>query len=435
MAVVMPRRVPPGGAAPEASPGGLMRSYLTHLECTSCGKTLTADRLRTVCPDCGKVLYARYDLAAAAKSMTPSALARRPWDLWRYFEILPVQDRANALTLGEAGTPLLQLRRLGARIGLDRLLAKDEGLNPTGSFKARGLGMAVSRARELGAASVAIPSAGNAGSAMAAYAARAGMPAWVFMPADAPAVMKAECVAYGANVLLVDGLINDAGRIIREAGSDHGWFDVSTLKEPYRAEGKKTMGLGMAEQLGWRVPDVIVYPTGGGTGIVGMWKAFDELEAMGMIGPDRPKMIVVQAEGCAPIVRAFDAGERHAEPWQQASTGAPGLRVPVAIGDYLILDAVRQSGGTALTVTEAELMDGVRLAALHEGLFVSPEAGAAYIATRTLRESGFLRQDDEVVIFSTGSGMKHTELIDVDRLPVLDPHSPDLAAAIATLSA
>ncbi len=412
-----------------------MRSHLTHLECSNCGTTCPADRLQTVCPVCGKVLYARYDLAAAAAEMTPAALAGRPWNLWRYFEILPVRDPANALTLGEAGTPLLRIPTLGHAFGLDRLLVKDEGMNPTGSFKARGLGMAVSRSKELGAGSVAIPSAGNAGSAMAAYAARAGLPAWVFMPADAPAVMKAECIAYGAKVFLVDGLINDAGKIVREAGPVHGWFDVSTLKEPYRAEGKKTMGLELAEQLGWRVPDAIVYPTGGGTGIVGMWKAFDELETMGLIGPKRPKMIVVQAEGCAPIVRAFEAGERHAEPWRGASTVAAGLRVPVAIGDYLILDAVRQSGGTAITVSETELMEGVRLAATHEGLFVSPEAGAAFVATRWLRESGFLRQDDEVVIFSTGSGMKHTDLVDVDRLPVLDPNDADLAATVTTVRA
>ena len=412
-----------------------MPSYLTHLECSNCGATAPADQVQTVCPVCGKVLLARYDLAGAAREMTLAALAGRPWNLWRYAEILPVRDPANALSLGEGGTPLLPAPRLGRAFGLDRLLVKDEGLNPTGSFKARGLSLAVSRAKELGVSSVAIPSAGNAGSAMAAYAARAGLPAWVFMPKDAPTVMKAECIAYGANVLLVGGLINDAGRIVREAGPSFGWFDVSTLKEPYRAEGKKTMGLELAEQLGWRVPDAIIYPTGGGTGIVGMWKAFAELEAMGLIGRDRPKMIVVQAEGCAPIVRAFGAGERHAAPWPDAATVAAGLRVPVAIGDYLILDAVRQSGGTAVTVTEAELMEGVRLAAGHEGLFASPESGAAFIAARRLRESGFLNQSDEVVIFSTGSGIKHTELIDID-LPVLDPNAPDLPAAIrATHSA
>ncbi len=406
-----------------------MQSHLTHLECSACGVTQAADQLITVCPECGKVLYARYDLAAAAREMTPEALSSRPWNLWRYFEILPVTNPLNALTIGEGGTPLLEAPALGRAFGIDRLLVKDEGLNPTGSFKARGLGMAVSRAKELGAPAVAIPSAGNAGSAMAAYAARAGLPAWVFMPADAPIVMKAECQAYGANLFLVDGLINDAGKVVREAGPAFDWFDVSTLKEPYRAEGKKTMGLELVEQLGWRVPDALVYPTGGGTGIVGMWKAFAELEEMGLIGSKRPKMIVVQAEGCAPIVRAFEAGERHADLWQDASTIAAGLRVPVAIGDYLILDAVRQSGGTAITVSEAELMQGVDLAARHEGLFVSPEAGAAYIATRKLRASGFLQSSDEVVIFSTGSGMKHTDLIPTD-LPVIDPHAANIAAAI-----
>ena len=407
-----------------------MRSHLTHLECSFCGLTQSADQLLTVCPACGKVLYARYDLAAAAREMTPDVLATRPWNLWRYFEILPVADPLNALTIGEGGTPLLEAPALGRAFGIDRLLVKDEGLNPTGSFKARGLGMAVSRARELGATSVAIPSAGNAGSAMAAYAARAGLPAYVFMPADAPSVMKAECQAYGANVFLVDGLINDAGKVAREAGPAFDWFDVSTLKEPYRAEGKKTMGVELVEQLGWRVPDALVYPTGGGTGIVGMWKAFAELEEMGLIGSKRPKMIVVQAEGCAPIVRAFEAGERHAELWADATTVAAGLRVPVAIGDYLILDAVRESGGTAMTVSDAALMEGVHLAAIHDGLFVSPEAGAAYIATRDLRANGFLSPDDEVVIFSTGSGMKHTDLIATD-LPVIDPRDPDSVAAIA----
>ena len=407
-----------------------MHSALTHLECTACGATYPADGLITTCPQCGKVLYARYDLDAAARTMTPDALSQRPWDMWRYGEILPVTDPANILRLGEGGTPLLEAPRLGRAFGLDRMLVKDEGQNPTGSFKARGLGMAVSRAKELGAEALVIPSAGNAGSAMAAYAARAGLPAHVFMPADAPAVTMAECHAYGANVYLVDGLINDAGKIGRQAADAFGWFDVSTLKEPYRAEGKKTMGLELAEQLGWRVPDAIVYPTGGGTGIVGMWKAFDELETMGLIGPDRPKMIVVQAEGCAPIVQAFESGERHAELWSGASTVAAGLRVPVAIGDYLILDAVRSGGGTALTVTDAELMEGVHLAATHEGIFASPEAGAAFMGAKKLRESGFLKQDDEVVIFSTGSGMKHTDLIEPD-FPMLDPNADDVLDTLA----
>ena len=402
-----------------------MNSFLTHLECTACNATYPADQLIKTCPACAKVLYARYDLDGAAKAMTPEALANRPWNLWRYAEILPLQDRANALTLGEGGTPLLPAPALGRLFGLDNLIVKDEGQNPTGSFKARGLGMAVSRAKELGATAVAIPSAGNAAAAMAAYAARAGMPAVVAMPEDTPDVMKAECVAYGARVLLVKGLINDCGAIIREGSARYGWFDVSTLKEPYRAEGKKTMGIELAEQLGWRVPDVIIYPTGGGTGIVGMWKAFAELEAMGLIGSKRPKMVVVQAEQCAPIVRAFQAGERHAPLWEDASTIAPGMRVPVAIGDYLILDALRESGGTALTVTDDELLEGMRLAASHEGLFVAPESGAAVIAARILREQGFLGASDEVVIFSTGLGLMHTDLIPTGDLPVLDPSDPE----------
>ncbi len=407
-----------------------MRSFLTDLECSACGTEQDADTLHTVCPECGKVLYARYDLHAAARTMTKEVLAARPWDLRRYAEILPVRDMAAAPLLGEGGTPLLPTPALGREFGIARLLVKDEGRNPTGSFKARGLGMAVARAKELGATSVAIPSAGNAASAMAAYAARAGLPAYVFMPADAPVVTKAECAVYGAKVFLVDGLINDAGKVAREVGPELGWFDVSTLKEPYRAEGKKTMGIELAEQLGWRVPDAIIYPTGGGTGIVGMWKAFDELEAMGLIGAERPKMIVVQAEGCAPIVRAYEQGERHAELWAGATTMAAGLRVPVAIGDYLILDAVRASGGTCLTVSDDELMEGVDLAARHEGLYVAPEAGAAFVAVPKLRESGALAPDDEVVIFATGSGLKHTDLVSAD-FPTLDPNATDLAAAVA----
>jgi threonine synthase len=381
-------------------------SALTHLECSNCGETYDADALMTTCPACGKVLLARYDLAAAAKMMTPQALAGRPWTMWRYEELLPVRDPRFAISLGEGGTPLLPAPTLGAKLWLDRILIKDEGQNPTGSFKARGLSAAVSRAWELGAQAIALPSAGNAASAATAYAARAGLPAHVFMPEDAPAVTITECRMAGADVTLVPGLINDAGAALRAANPGD-WFDVSTLKEPYRAEGKKTMGLELVEQLGWRVPDAIVYPTGGGTGIVGMWKAFAELEMMGLIGKKRPKMIVVQAVGCAPIVRAFERGERHAEPFADAETSAAGLRVPVAIGDYLILDAVRASGGTAITVSEAELMDGVRAVARHEGLLVSPEAGAAFAALPKLRDAGVVSRSDEIVVFSTGSGMKH----------------------------
>jgi threonine synthase len=316
-----------------------MYTTLTHLECTFCGTVHDANALQTVCTKCGKVLYARYDLAKARETMTKETLAGRPFSLWRYHEVLPVGSADGVVTLGEGGTALLPLPRFGARIGLPGLLAKDEGSNPTGSFKARGMAVAISRAKELGARAVAAPSAGNAASAMSAYAARAGLPAYVFMPQDTPTIMKAECTAYGAHVYLVDGLINDAGKIVRENSAARGWFDVSTLKEPYRAEGKKTMGYEIADQLGWTLPDAIIYPTGGGTGIVGMWKAFAEMEELGLIGPARPKMICVQSDGCAPIVEAFKRGERHAPLFPNAQTLAPGIRVPVAIGDYLILDA------------------------------------------------------------------------------------------------
>ncbi len=342
---------------------------------------------------------------------------------------MPVQDPVHALTLGEGGTAILDAPRLGSAYGFEQLKVKDEGRNPTGSFKSRGLAAAVSRARELGAAAVSIPSAGNAAAAMAAYAANGGLDAYVFMPEDAPSVMKAECTAYGAKVFLVKGLINDAGKIGKIGCDARGWFDVSTLKEPYRAEGKKTMGLELAEQLGWRVPDAIIYPTGGGTGIVGMWKAFDELEQMGLIGSKRPKMIVVQAEGCAPIVRAFEQGVRHAELWQGASTVAPGIRVPVAIGDYLILDAVRESGGTCIAVSDDEILEGVRDLAAKEGLYASPEVGAVVAAAKQLRARGFLNAADETILFSTGAGIKHTELIEAEY-PVLDPADPNVLSVI-----
>lgn len=406
-----------------------IESALAGLRCSYCEARYDADTLQTTCPACGKVLVAEYDLERARATLTRASLAERPWNLWRYAELMPVRAAEHRLTLGEGGTPILRLGRYGERIGLPGLLAKDEGRNPTGSFKARGLGAAVSRARELGVRSIALPSAGNAAAAASAYAARGGMDCVVFMPQDAPPVFKAECRALGARVFLVDGLINDAGKIVRENGGPRGWFDVSTLKEPYRAEGKKTMGLELAEQLGWTLPDAIVYPTGGGTGIVGMWKAFDELEALGLIGPERPKMIVVQATGCAPIVGAFERGERHAPLFENADTVAPGIRVPVAIGDYLILDAVRASGGTALAVTDEELLREMRAVSASEGMYVSPECGAAFAAARRLRESGFLAANDRVLVFATGAGLLHTELIE-EGYPVLDPHDPNVGTVI-----
>ena len=393
------------GQAGSPAPAGM--STLTHLECTYCDQRFDADTLQTVCTSCGKVLYARYDLARARHTLTRESLGRRRWDMWRYQEVLPIRDAANMISLGEGMTPLVPARRAGEVLGLAGLLLKDEGKNPTGSFKARGLGCAVSRARELGVKAIALPSAGNAASAATAYGAAAGLEVNVFMPRDVPDANRIECLVYGANVTLVDGLINDAGAKVRELAPLHGWFDVSTLKEPYRQEGKKTMGYELAEQLGWTLPDVIIYPTGGGTGIVGMWKAFDEMEALGLIGPARPKMIVVQADGCAPIVRAFDNGERHAELWKNATTAAAGMRVPVAIGDYLILDAVRQSGGTALTVSEGEMQEAQLELGKLGGIYAAPEGAATYAALKKLVASKFVKPDELVVLFQTGMGLKY----------------------------
>jgi threonine synthase len=386
---------------------------LTHLECSACGLRHDADQLQTVCTACGKVLFARYDLDAVRAAVTPKEFSARRWDMWRYWELLPVRQPENVISLGEGLTPLVGIRAEASQaLGMERgdVLLKDEGQNPTASFKARGLSAAISRAKELGVQSIALPSAGNAGAAAAAYAAAAGIESHVAMPRDVPELNRVETSVYAADVMLVDGLISDAGRLIRELAPRHGWFDVSTLKEPYRQEGKKTMGIELAEQGGWgdaSLPDVIVYPTGGGTGIVGMRKAFDELETLGWIGPRRPKLVVVQSEGCAPIVRAFDRGERYAEPWPDAQTIAAGLRVPVAIGDYLILDAVRDTGGTAIAVSEDAIRDAQREMGRLAGLYAAPEAAATWAATCALRRSGFLAGDERIVLFCTGMGLKY----------------------------
>ena len=409
----------------------VFESAMTSIVGSESGKRYDPDQLLTVDPEDGKVLLVEYDLERAARTLTKESLLTRPWDLWRYAEVMPVRADEHRLRLGEGGTPLLAAPRLGASIGLPNLLVKDEGRNPTGSFKARGLGAAVSRARELGVKAIALPSAGNAAAAASAYLARGGMEAVVFMPKDAPPTFMRECRALGAKVFLVDGLINDAGAIVKAHAEERGWFDVSTLKEPYRAEGKKTMGYELVEQLGWQVPDAIIYPTGGGTGIVGMWKAFDELEQMGFIGSQRPKMVVVQATGCAPIVRAFESGERHAPLWENASTIAPGVRVPVAIGDYLILDAVRASNGTAIAVTDERLLEGTHAISSLEGMHMSPEVGACVAAAEDLRASNFLSESDRVVIFGTGSGLMHVDLVEGED-PVLDPAASNLAETIDT---
>jgi threonine synthase len=348
--------------------------------------------------------------------------ARRP-DLWRYHELLPVRRPENVVTLGEGMTPLLPAPRLAERHGLRTLLLKDEGKNPTGSFKARGIAAAVSRAKELGVTAVSMPTAGNAGSALAAYAARAGIGATIVMPADSPPINQAECVAYGARTYAIDGLITDAGRVLREVGPARGWFDLSTLREPYRVEGKKTMGFEIAEALGWTMPDVIVYPAGGGTGLVGIWKAIEEMAALGWIDSTRPRMMLVQAAGCAPIVDAFHAGAAAAKPFPNAHTVAAGLRVPAAIGDYLMLRAVRESGGTAVAVTDAELLAAMGELAATEGVFAAPEAAATLAALPRLRASGAIRPEDRVLLLLTGAGMKSFEQVPVS-LPRVDPANP-----------
>jgi threonine synthase len=351
----------------------------------------------------------RYDLARLRATWSRDSFASVPDSMWRYAPALPIQHEGSIISLGEGMTPLLPARRTGARIGAADLLIKDEGLNPTGSFKARGLSCAVSMCVELGIAKLAIPSAGNAASALAAYAAAAGIEAHIFMPKDVPQANFIECMAYGAHVTLVDGLISDCGRIVAERSSREGWFDISTLKEPYRIEGKKTMGYELAEQLGWELPDAIFYPTGGGVGMIGMWKAFEEMAALGWIGSKRPKMIAVQAEGCQPVVRAFHEGADRSRFWEGASTVASGLRVPKPLGDFLVLKAVRESGGTAIAVSDDALIDaGIQLAT-EEGIFVSPEGAACVVAAERLIQEGFLRPADKLVVYNTGSGLKYLE--------------------------
>jgi threonine synthase len=385
--------LPPGGA--------------THLECTRCGARYAAEEPHRLSPCCEKPLYPRYDLTAIAARLSREELACRSADLWRYAELLPVRDPANAVRLGEGWTPLVDAPRLADRLEVAQLWIKDEGQNPTASFKARGLCMAVSRAKELGITEVALPSAGNAGSATAAYAAAAGMRAHVVVPRDTPAPIVEEMRALGADVELIDGLITDCGARVAAGAREHGWFDLSTLKEPYRVEGKKTMGYEVAEQLGWTLPDVIVYPTGGGTGLVGMWKAFEEMETMGWIGPERPRMISVQASGCAPIVRAWEAGADSAAAWEDAHTYASGLRVPKAVGDFLILNAVRASGGAAVAVADEEMRRWTPIVGGDTGIFCAPEGAATAAAVQHLRAGGAVREGDRVVLFNTGSGLKY----------------------------
>jgi threonine synthase len=385
---------------------------VTHLECALCGLRHEAQRLHNLCSECGKPLLVRYDLDRAKESLTKQSLPGRRADMWRYREVMPVERDDNIVSLSEGWTPLLPARRLAEKTGISEVYIKDESLNPTQSFKARGMSAAVSMAKELGAKKLAVPSAGNAAGALAAYAARAGLECFIFMPRDTPRANVVECEQTGASVTLMDGLITDCGAEVGRRKEAEGWFDVSTLKEPYRVEGKKTLGYELAEQLNWELPDVIIYPTGGGTGLIGMWKAFDEMQAMGWIDSKRPRMVTVQAAGCAPIVRAFEEGKRFADEFPNAATTASGLRVPKAIGDFLILDAIRQSGGTAIAVTDEELIAATREIGAAEGVFCAPEGAACLPALRKLVQAGMVDKNDRVVLFNTGSGVKYMESFD-----------------------
>src|ERR1700752_4601535 len=378
---------------------------ITHLECSKCGEKHSHEKLQNLCA-CGGPLLARYDLAKAARTLTREARKSPPAKRWRYAEVLPAGE---AVSLGEGMTPVIHARRLGARLGLDAVYVKDEGLNPTGSFKARGLSAAVTRAKELGATTLSIPTAGNAGGALAGSAAAAGIPCVIVMPADTPSANMMECEAFGADVRKLDGLISDCGRYVGEHKDKEGWFEVSTLKEPYRIEGKKTMAYELWEQLGGVLPDVIIYPTGGGVGLIGMCKAFEEMETMGWIGRERPRMVVVQATGCAPIVEAFVRGEVSAPPWQNAETIASGLRVPKALGDFLVLAGVRATQGTAVMASDEEMLAAGKELASAEGIFAALEGAATVVAARKLAEERWIKPHERVVLFNTGCGYKYTE--------------------------
>jgi len=401
---------------------------LTHLECTRCGEHYPADRPQTVCPKDGGILYARYDLAAIKRSFSSARLALRAPTMWRYDAVLP---DANPVSLGEGFTPMLPSREY------PNVYIKDEGLNPTGSFKARGLSAAVTMARHLGLKKLAVPSAGNAAGALAAYSAAAGLEAHIFMPKDVPAANRIECDYYGAHVTLVEGLISDCAKKVAQlkdsdSWTQDGWFDVSTTKEPYRVEGKKTMGYEVAEQLGWRMPQGIIYPTGGGVGLLGMWKAFEEMEALGWIGPERPKMIVVQSAGCAPVIKAWDEGKKSVEMWTNAATLASGLRVPKPYGDYLILDILKKSKGTAVSATDEEILEATRHWSKVEGIFAAPEGAACLVAYRKLRANGFFKPEDVVILFNTGSGLKYLDVLDARVAAGASPAKPAAQAKSGT---
>ncbi|MGH2566936.1 MAG: threonine synthase [Bacteroidota bacterium] len=385
-------------------------TFLAHLECSVCGDRHSPHELQTVCRSCGKALLARYDLQRAREEFPRSHLIDRPASLWRYRPLLPIEREDNIVSFGERMTPLIPLIRIGEELGLKNLWLKDDGQLPTGSFKARGLGMAISRAKELGVKKVCMPSAGNAGGAMAAYAARAGVESFVFLPEDTPEINIKECLACGAHVELVSGNISDAAKVMNRKKQPD-WFDVSTLKEPYRLEGKKTMGYELAEQFEWSLPDLIFYPTGGGAGLIGMWKAFDEMEQLGWIGSKRPKMVSVQTSGCAPIVKAFNEKKKESEFWENAQTIASGLRVPKAFADHLILKVLYESGGLAIAVRDDEIVDAVREIAMKEGLFICPEGAATLVALKELLREKKIAPTESVLLFNTGAGIKYPEVI------------------------
>ena len=399
-----------------------MPGFVTHLESAIDGTHLDAAMVQTLHKD--RPLWVRYNLDAVRQGLTKELVRSRPPTMWRYAELLPPAGEDEVVTLGEKVTSLLPCDKLAARFDMDSLWIKDESSLPTGSFKSRGLAMAITMAHRFGIKRLAIPTAGNAGGAMAAYAARAGMEAYIFMPEDTPAINQYECQLYGARTFLVNGLIGDCGRIVREGKEPMGWFDMSTLKEPYRIEGKKTMGLELAEQFDWHLPDVILYPTGGGTGLIGMWKAFQELSAIGWLEDGRrPRMVAVQSDGCCPIVKAFDAGERFAEPFEGAQTIASGLRVPSCVGDFMILDAVRESGGRAVAVEEGRIREWMQLAGRREGIALCPEAAVCVGALERLRTENWIKRDEKVVIFNTGAAQKYIEAMAVD-IPRIDKNAP-----------
>ncbi|MGH2498692.1 MAG: threonine synthase [Candidatus Limnocylindria bacterium] len=394
-----------------ASLAAAPRSYVTHLECARCAARADAAHVAQLCAACGGPYLVRYDLDRLRTSVPKSVLYGRQPSLWRYRELLPLDDAENKVSLGETNTPLTEVPVLAQKLGLHRLTVKDEGLLPTGTFKARGAAVGVTRAGELGVTAIALPTAGNAGAAWAAYGARAGIGVVVVMPEDTPDVIRRETAAYGARVYLVDGSIADAAAAVKRACAEHGWYDASTLKEPYRVEGKKTMGFELAEQLGWHLPDVIVYPTGGGVGLIGMWKAFEELRALGWLAPaeKRPRFIAVQAAGCAPIVKAFHAGAEESEPWPDPRTFAAGLRVPKALGDFLVLRILRESSGVAIDVSDERIAEMMKVVGVTEGLLVCPEGAAAFEAAFQLRQQEFIAEHEDVVVFNTGTGLKYAE--------------------------